>query len=139
MRYVLAVLAIAGIFVSTIALRIHYSTDAPPCSITEHWDCGTVNHSRYSELGGFPVAGMGIIGYTAILLLLVFDGRSSRRLVVLAALAGLGFALYLSSIEANVLHIWCLYCVISQGIIATITLLAFIRAMGDRRLRSASN
>lgn len=142
MRYVLALLAVAGIVVSTLALKIHYSNDAPPCSINEHWDCGTVNHSRFAELGAmgapgglahFPVAGMGVLGYTAILLLLVFDGRASRRALLLAALVGLGFALYLTSIEANVLHTWCLYCVISQGIIALITLLAFVRAMADGR------
>ena len=137
MRYVLMLLALGGIFVSTLALRIHYSNDAPPCSINEHWDCGTVNHSRFAEMGGFPVAGIGVIGYTAILMLLVFDGRASRRVVLLAALGGLGFALYLTSIEANVLHIWCLYCVISQSIIALITLIAFIRAMADKRRRHA--
>ena len=137
MRYALMLLALAGIWVSTLALRIHYSSDAPPCSINEHWDCGTVNHSRFAEMDGFPVAGIGVIGYTAILMLLIFDGRWSRRMVLAASLVGLGFALYLTSIEANVLHIWCLYCVTSQGIIALITLAAFIRAMGDRRRRTA--
>ena len=138
MRYLIALLAIAGIIVSTLALKIHYSNDAPPCSINEHWDCGTVNHSRYAELGGFPVAGIGVIGYTAMLMLLVFDSRASRRLLLLAALGGMGFALYLTSIEANTLHIWCLYCVISQTIIALITLVAFIRAMADRRQRATA-
>jgi uncharacterized membrane protein len=37
---------------------------------------------------------------------------------------GLAFALYLTNIEAKVLGVWCLYCVISQGIIALLTLLA---------------
>ncbi len=135
MRYILMLLALAGIVTSTLALRIHYSTDAPPCSINEHWDCGVVNHSRFAELGGFPVAGIGVIGYTGLLLLLVFDGRGSRRLVLLAAMVGLAFALYLTSIEANVLHTWCLYCVTSQTVIALITLFAFVRVMQDKRNR----
>lgn len=135
MRYLLMLLAVAGIFISTLALRIHYSTDAPPCSINEHWDCGVVNHSRFAVINGFPVAGVGVIGYTALLMLLVFDGRASRRLVLFSAMAGLGFALYLTSIEANVLHTWCLYCVMSQTAITLITLVAFIRVMQDKRRR----
>ena len=47
-----------------------------------------------------------------------------RGLLLAAALGGMAFALYLTNIEAKVLGVWCLYCVISQGIIAAITLLA---------------
>ena len=36
----------------------------------------------------------------------------------------MAFALYLTNIEARVLGVWCLYCVISQGIIALVTLLS---------------
>jgi len=41
-------------------------------------------------------------------------------------LIGLGFALHLSNIEAQVLEVWCLYCVISQAIIAVLTVLSLI-------------
>jgi len=47
-----------------------------------------------------------------------------RWLLVVAAIVGLGFALYLSHIEKDIIMVWCLYCVISQGIIALITLLS---------------
>ena len=47
-----------------------------------------------------------------------------RALVFLCALVGLGFALRLTFIEELVLQVWCLYCVISQGIIAVLTLLS---------------
>jgi len=40
-----------------------------------------------------------------------------------AALAGLGFALYLAHIESAVLGVWCIYCVISLGVIFLLTLL----------------
>ena len=49
-----------------------------------------------------------------------------RWLTVLFSLIGLGFALYLSNIEAHVLEVWCLYCVISQILIALIFLLSLI-------------
>jgi len=38
-------------------------------------------------------------------------------------LASLGFSLYLAHIEKEVLGVWCIYCVISLGIIALMTLL----------------
>ena len=40
----------------------------------------------------------------------------------------IGYALYLTNIEAHKLEVWCLYCVSSQIIIALITLLAIFWA-----------
>jgi uncharacterized membrane protein len=121
MRYLIALLALAGVIVSVLALRVHYDTGTEPCSINEKWDCGIVNHSTYAEIAHVPVAAIGILGYLALGGL----GLMRRRvLVLLASLVGLGFALYLTHIEKDVLLVWCLYCVISQGIIALLTLLS---------------
>ena len=121
MRYLLAILAIAGIVVSIMALCVHYSTETAPCSINEKWDCGIVNHSPYAEIRGVPVAAIGIAGYLLIGILAVLRRRAW---LLAAALIGMAFALYLTNIEAHVLGVWCLYCVISQGIIAVVTLLS---------------
>jgi len=121
LRYLVALLAIAGIIVSGLALYVHYSTETQPCSINEKWDCGIVNHSPYAEIRGIPVATIGIAGY---LLIAVLALMRRRAFLLLASLAGMAFALYLTNIEAKVLGVWCLYCVISQAVIAAITLLA---------------
>jgi len=129
MRSLIALLALAGVAVSTLALRVHYSTGTEPCSINEKWDCGIVNHSEFAEIAHVPVAAIGIAGY----LLLAGLALARRRLLTLAAAAvGLGFALYLSHIERDVLMVWCLYCVISQGIIVLITLLSLGWLAADR-------
>ena len=121
MKYVLVVLAAAGIGVSALALREHYRTEGDsPCSINERWDCGIVNHSPYAMLAGIPVAALGIAGY---LLMAALAWRRAYRFVLAAALAGLAYSLYLAHIEAHVLGVWCIYCVISLGIISLITLL----------------
>jgi vitamin-K-epoxide reductase (warfarin-sensitive) len=152
MRYAIVVLALLGVVVSALALRVHYTTGTEPCDINSHWDCGTVNRSSYATVDGilwhirasrhpddvtgpaprtgFPVATLGIIGYTLIAL---FAFLRQRALTVVFALGGLGFALYLSHIEAHVLEVWCLYCVISQTLIAIITLLAFVALFVRRR------
>jgi vitamin-K-epoxide reductase (warfarin-sensitive) len=121
LRYLIAILAIAGIVVSTLALRVHYSTESAPCRLNEKWDCGIVNHSPYAEIRGVPVAAIGIAGYLLIGLLAI---SRRRGLLLVAVLIGMAFALYLTHIEATVLGVWCLYCVISQGIIAALALLS---------------
>ncbi len=114
MRYLIALLAMAGLVVSYLALRVHYSDDAQACDINEHWDCGVVNHSPFAMIGPIPVAAIGIAGYAALGGLALLKRRG---LVTVTAAVGLAFALYLSHIEKDVLTVWCLYCVISQCII----------------------
>ncbi len=126
MRWVLIVLAVAGIAASSLALREHYRTDTSPCSINDRWDCGIVNHSPYAMFHGVPVAVIGIAGY---LLLGVLAFRKAYRLALVAALGGLGFALYLAHIESAVLGVWCIYCVISLGVISLVSLLVLGRVI----------
>jgi uncharacterized membrane protein len=152
MRYAIVILALAGVLVSTLALHVHYSTGVEPCDINAHWDCGTVNRSSYATVNGIlfhlraafhpdaesgpaprngvPVALLGILGYAAIAL---FAFLRQRLLTLLLAAGALGFALYLSHVEAHVLEVWCLYCVISQTLIAVIFLLALITIFVPRR------
>jgi uncharacterized membrane protein len=121
MRYLIAVLAFAGIVVSSLALQVHLSTGTEPCSINERWDCGIVNRSSFAVIEHIPVAAIGIMGYLVLALLALVRRRG---LLFLATLIGLGFALYLSHVERDILQVWCLYCVISQAIIALLTLLS---------------
>src|SRR5260370_42040361 len=122
MRYILILLAALGIVASALALREHYRTEGDaPCSINERWDCGIVNHSPYAVRWGIPIAVFGIAGY---LLMGALAWRRAYRFVLAVALAGLAYSLYLARIEAHVLGVWCVYCVISLGTISLITLLA---------------
>ena len=120
MRWILVVLCVLGIAAASLALREHYREDASPCSINERWDCGIVNHSPYAVFGGIPVAVIGMAGY---LLLGLLAFRKAYRFMLLAALPGLAFSLYLAHIEKDVLGVWCIYCAISLGIISLLTLL----------------
>ena len=129
MRYFLLVLALAGAVVSYLALRVHYSTGPEICSINEQWDCGIVNHSPFAMLGPVPVAAIGIAGYVAMGVLAFFK---RKRMLLVAALVGLGFSLYLTHVEKDILMVYCIYCVTSLGIISLMALstagwLAFAR------------
>jgi vitamin-K-epoxide reductase (warfarin-sensitive) len=123
MKYLIVILALAGAVVSGLALKVHYTMETEPCSINATWDCGVVNHSPYAEIYRVPVAGIGIAGYLA----LAYLARGSRKgLVLTAAMIGLGFSLYLTHIERDLLRVWCLYCVASLTIISLITLSALV-------------
>jgi vitamin-K-epoxide reductase (warfarin-sensitive) len=125
----IAVLALLGMIVSAVALQRHYAKSATSfCEFGEKFNCDIVNRSEYSSLMGIPVAGIGLAGYGALLLLAtVYRARpeTPMRLLVAAA-AGLGFALYLTYIEGFVLDAWCILCLSSLGAIAAITILAAV-------------
>lgn len=125
MRFLISLFALAGVVVAYMALRVHYSTDTQPCSINEKWDCGIVNHSPYAEFLHVPVAAIGMAGYVGLAWLAL---ARRRWLLAGGAVLGLVFSLYLTRIEKYVLQVYCLYCVISLGIIALITLFSVIWA-----------
>ena len=121
MKYLLLILAVLGVIASSLALGEHYRTYGDsPCSINERWDCGVVNHSKYAMLAGIPVATIGIGGY---ILMGALAFLRAYRLLLVPTFAGLAFSLYLANIEAHVLGVWCVYCVISLGIISLMSLL----------------
>ena len=124
---VIAVLAFAGAAISAVSLQRHYAKSATAfCDVGEKFNCDIVNRSEYSSLMGIPVAAIGIAGYGALLALAtVFRSRAETPLRLLAAaMAGLGFALYLTYVEGYVLDTWCILCLSSLGLIAGITVLA---------------
>jgi len=135
-RALIVVFAVLGIVVSSLALKVHYDDPGKePCSINDKWDCGVVNHSPYAVIYGVPVAAIGIAGY---LLIAVLALLRRRTVLVPIVLVGFAFALYLTHIEARVLEVYCLYCVISQGIIAVLVLLSVVwLGMGRKRAATA--
>ncbi len=133
----IVLLALAGVVVSTMALKEHWSNEPSPCKINDIWDCGAVNKSPYAVLYGVPVAAIGAVGY-ALLGMLAGRNRFAVALNAFLAIGAFGFALRLTYIEWKVLLTWCLYCVTSQGIIFALMILAIIQAIiGIRRPRAA--
>jgi vitamin-K-epoxide reductase (warfarin-sensitive) len=161
MRWLIAFLALAGIVAAILARKEHYRTEgASPCSINERWDCGIVNKSRFATIGGvfdkltnrntipsddakpqfeairnILVADVGIAGYFLLSLLALLR---RWRLLATAAVLAFGFSCYLAYIEKYILEKWCIYCVISLGIITLIMLLSLTAlGMDWRRTRQS--
>lgn len=123
----IAILAVAGVAVSAVALQRHYAKSATAfCDVGEKFNCDIVNRSEYSSLMGIPVAALGVAGYGMLLALAtLYRSRPETPMWLLAAaFGGLGFALYLTYVEAYVLGTWCILCLSSLGIIGAIAILA---------------
>ncbi len=145
MRFLIALLALAGLFDSVLALRIHMQDPnaAPPCAVTEKWDCGSVNHSRFavfppssfdeapdSKKVHIPVAILGIIGYG-----LIAAFALANRLWITLQLTEIGFAFaaFLTYMEDYIIQKWCIYCVWSQIIIALILVCTAVALVLEHR------
>jgi len=126
---VITILAVCGIVVSSVSLQHHYATSKTEyCDIGEVFNCDIVNRSEYSSILGIPVALIGMLGYAALAGLATVYRRRRETPAMLfgGAAAGLAFALYLTYIEGHVLGVWCILCLSSLSLIATITILAGI-------------
>jgi vitamin-K-epoxide reductase (warfarin-sensitive) len=134
---VIAVLALAGVAVSSVSLFHHYGTSQTNyCDFGESFNCDIVNRSTYSTVLGIPDALIGILGYAALLALATAyrSKVETPTLLLIAAVAGLSFALYLTYIEAFVLVTWCILCLSSLTLIVLITgLSSFLVASAMRR------
>jgi len=131
----IAVLSLAGAIVSSVSLERHYAKSATSfCDLGEKFNCDIVNRSEQSEVMGIPVAAIGVVGYAMLFIFSTFyrsRAETPFRLLI-AATAGLIFALYLTYVEAYVLMTWCVLCLTSLAMIFLISVLA-----GLVRLRAA--
>ena|SRR6476660_7193182 len=127
--FTIAVLAFAGAVVSSISLYHHYGSSASSfCDFGANFNCDMVNRSIYSAIFGIPVALIGIFGYGVLLVLATLHRAKTGipAILLIASLVGLGFALYLTYVEAFVLAVWCILCLSSLALIATITVLSSV-------------
>ena len=96
-------------------------------------DCEAVNNSKYAEIGGIPLALLGLLGYLAILAFLVLETRfpswrDGLHLGVFGfTLAGTIYSTYLTYIEIAVLHAICPYCVVSAVVMLLLFVISIIR------------
>ncbi|MEW6403100.1 MAG: vitamin K epoxide reductase family protein [Chloroflexota bacterium] len=124
-------LVIVGLLVSIYMTVYKISNDNRMC--LGSGDCATVNNSPYAEVNGFPVAGLGVIGYGALLAVLVLEPRNGffRQNGTLLnfgmALTGFLFTLWLIYVEIVEIKALCPFCVTSQVAMTLIFILAVMR------------
>ncbi len=100
--------------------------------------CATVNSSRYSEVYGIPVSAIGMAGYIAILLVLLYGKRiklpflTPELMVFGMSLVGVLFSAYLTYLEFYVIHAVCPFCVVSAVTITVVFIISIIRMIRNQ-------
>ncbi len=133
LRWISAALALIGLIISGYLVWSEATNVATICPQTGGFNCDLVQNSIYSRVGPIPVAVLGLLGYLAILVCLLVETRLSLlvergRLIIFAmTLVGFLFSLYLTAMEAFVLHAWCVWCVGSAITMTLLFVVSFVR------------
>jgi uncharacterized membrane protein len=125
------ILTIIGLLVS-IYMTIYKITSNDNMCIGSG-DCKTVNASRYAEVYGIPVAVLGVVGYSAILAVLLLERKpgifqqNGSLLFFGLSLTGFLFSLYLIFVEVALIKAYCPFCITSQTVMTIIFIISVIR------------
>lgn len=130
-RMAIAVMALIGLFIAFYLLAHALGwTGSLLCGLG---DCARVQESPYSSIGPIPVAGIGVAGYVALLVISFLGIQPSHRasrtvgaLLLSGGALGFVFSLYLTYLEGAVIHAWCQWCVMSAILMTLIFLASLI-------------
>jgi len=126
-QYAAVVVAIIGL-IDAIYLTIHYYTAEPvPCAITG--GCEMVLTSPYAEVAGIPLAAFGAAAYFvafALALLTVYGNPMTWKLFGALSLLMAAFSGYLIYVQAEYIHAFCQFCLLSAGTSFTLFILFLI-------------
>ena len=129
LRIVAGAVALVGAALAGYLTWVHYDDSALVC--VAGGGCETVQQSAYAEIAGVPVALLGLLAYSSVLGLVVWDTPSARLGAAMIAFVGLAFSLYLLVLQLFVIDAVCTWCVVNDVVVAP--LLAVLTAL---RLRT---
>jgi uncharacterized membrane protein len=125
--WLIRLLSLAGMGISGYLTWAHLAHRSVICGQSQ--GCDIVQQSVYSEIGGVPVALLGLLAYSGLFLLTLVQDRgpeSVQDYVPLAifgvALVGVLYSAYLTYLELYVIYAICQWCV-TQAVVITLILL----------------
>lgn len=132
----IAAIALLGLLVAGYQLKEHYAeTGESFCNFNGQFNCDVVNKSEFAVLLGVPIAAWGMLYYAGLLTIGLAHKRLKKLLsadkslvaLLLFCYAGVGllFTLYLTTIEAFVLRVFCPLCLASAALVFLAAGMAF--------------
>ena len=129
-RMVVAVLSLVGLFVALYLLAHSIGLIPLVCGVGS---CEAVQATKWAHVptpvGQIPVPLIGVAGYVALLGVAIYglqpdhqDERGPGLILLALATVGVAYSGFLTYLEANVIHAWCMWCVTSASIMALIFL-----------------
>ena len=116
LRVASALVAAAGAAIAAYLTWVHYDEAALVC--VAGGGCETVQRSSYSELVGIPVALLGLVSYTVVFALVLWNTPTARLVAASLAFVGLVFGIYLLALQLFVIDAVCVWCVANDLVIA---------------------
>src|SRR4051795_6341202 len=124
LRVATAVLAGIGAAVTGYLTVVHYTGARLVCPTS---GCETVQHSRYAEVAGVPVALLGLLGFAAILGTALVRGRQAAEIGAGLALVAFLFSASLLLVQLLAIHAICTWCVTSDALTTLLLPLTWLR------------
>src|SRR3954463_4880433 len=124
LRIAIATLAGLGVAVTGYLTVVHYTGARLVCPTS---GCETVQHSRYAEVAGVPVALLGLLGFAAILGTALVRERQAAEIGAGLALVAFLFSAYLLLVQLLAIHAICTWCVTSDALTTLLLPLTWLR------------
>lgn len=131
------VVVIVAALIAGYLSYLKVSDTAAVCIQGAAFDCGTVLNSAYSELGGIPIAWLGLALDLVVLALLLLENRTAflqengRMVVFGVVLFGFLYSVYLVYLQAAVLRAFCPWCLSHEALITILFGLTIWRLIKD--------
>ena len=126
-QYLAVVVSLVGLGDSIYLTIHHYTAEPVPCAITG--GCEMVLTSPYAEVAGIPLAAFGAAAYFtafALALLTVYGNSMTWKLFGALTVLMAGFSGYLIYVQAELIHAFCQFCLLSAGTSITLFVLFLV-------------
>jgi uncharacterized membrane protein len=128
LRIATGVLALIGVGIAGYLTWVHYAGLQPFC-VGGGGGCERVQTSRWAELGGIPVAVLGLGGYLLLLATLLLPEDPGRSAAAFISLVGVGFSAWLTYVELEKIDAVCQWCVASAVVMTLLAIVSVIRLL----------
>lgn len=128
LRVAIAATALVGVAIAAYLTYVHYSHTAPICVNS---GCETVQKSKYAELGGVPVALLGLLAYLAIIATTAVRGTAAVFTGVLLSFVGVAFSGYLLWAQLGPIGAICQWCLGNDVVITVVAILCVARMLTE--------
>lgn len=128
LRAAIAAACVVGAAIAAYLTYVHYAHTAPICT---SGGCETVQKSKYAELGGVPVALLGLVTYLVLFALAFVRGVTGALAGVFVALVGIAFSGYLLWAQLGPIGAICQWCLGNDLTIAVVATLYVVRMLTE--------
>jgi uncharacterized membrane protein len=128
LRAAIAVACLVGTGIAAYLTYVHYAHVAPICT---SGGCEKVQTSRYAELGGVPVALLGLVAYVVLLGAAFVRGLEAAFAGVFVALVGVAFSAYLLWAQLGPIGAICQWCLGNDAAITVVAALYVVRMLSE--------